>query len=139
MTPRSRIVPALACGLLATVGCYVQSIQPLYTDKTMTFDPALVGTWVADEDEEYVFTMTDTTRGMYTLVSEEGGAAGRFEAVLLELGGASFLDIYPDAPETENAFYIDHLLRVHNILKVEMDADTLWTPTSSSSRTRASC
>ena len=126
MTPRSRILPALACGLLATMGCYVQSIQPLYTDKTMSFDPSLVGTWVADEDEEYVFTMSDTTRGMYTLLCDEGGVGSRFEAVLLELGGKTFLDIYPDAPESENTFYIDHLLRVHNILKVEMDADTLW-------------
>jgi hypothetical protein len=122
----SHIVLALACGLLATMGCYVQSIQPLYTDKTMVFDPLLAGTWVADEDEEYVFTVSDTTRGMYTLLGDEGGAPARFQAALIELGGAAFLDIYPEAPESENTFYIDHLLRVHNILKVEMDADTLW-------------
>jgi hypothetical protein len=122
--PRTRL--ALAGAILLTMGCYVQSIHPLYDDKTMAFDPALIGTWVADEDEEFVFTVTDTTRGMYTLVSEEGGASARFEAVLLELGGAKFLDIYPDAPSTANSFYMDHLLRVHNILRVEMDADTLW-------------
>jgi hypothetical protein len=122
--PRTKL--ALAGAILLTMGCYVQSIHPLYDDKSMAFDPALVGTWVADEDEEYVFTVTDTTRGMYTLVSEEGGAQARFEAALLELGGVSFLDIYPDAPDTENSFYMDHLLRVHNILRVEMDADTLW-------------
>jgi hypothetical protein len=112
--------------LLATLGCYVQSLQPLYTDKTQTFDADLVGTWVSDEDEEYVFTMSDTTRGMYTMISDQGGATARFEAALVELGGAAFLDIYPDAPETENTFYVDHLLRVHNILRLEMDADTLW-------------
>lgn len=117
---------ALACAILATMGCYVQSIHPLYDDKTMAFDPALEGTWVAEEDEEYVFTVSDTTRGMYTLVSDEGGAQARFEAVLLELGGVAFLDIYPDAPQSESTFYMDHLLRVHNILRVEMDADTLW-------------
>lgn len=127
MAPRStRILLALACALAAGMGCYVQSIHPLYTDKTMTFDADLVGTWVSQEDEEYVFTMSDTTRGMYTLLSDESGATARFEAVLVELGGAAFLDIYPDAPESENTFYMDHLLRVHNILRVEMDADTLW-------------
>jgi hypothetical protein len=42
------------------------------------------------------------------------------------VGGAAFLDIYPEAPETENTFYMDHLLRVHDILRVEMEADTLW-------------
>lgn len=122
--PRTKL--ALAGAILLTMGCYVQSIQPLYDDRTMSFDPALVGTWVADEDEEYVFTVTDTTRGMYTLVSDESGAQARFEAVLIELGSAAFLDIYPEAPATESSFYMDHLLRVHNILRVEMDADTLW-------------
>lgn len=122
--PRIRLVLALV--LVLALGCYVQSIQPLYDDRTMAFDPGLVGTWVADEDEEYVFTVSDTTRGMYTLISELGGSRARFEAVLLELGGTAFLDIYPDAPETENTFYMDHLLRVHNLLRVEMDADTLW-------------
>ena len=122
----SRIRIVLALLLLSALGCYVQSIQPLYDDKNMAFDPELVGTWVADEDEEYVFTVSDTTRGMYTMISEVSGSRARFEAVLLELGGAAFLDIYPEAPQTDNTFYMDHLLRVHNILRVEMDADTLW-------------
>jgi hypothetical protein len=118
---------ALGCTALAALsGCYVQSIQPAYTDKTRTYDAKLVGTWVSDEDEEYVFTMSDTTRGKYTLVSDQGGSQARFEAVLFQLGGSAFIDIYPDAPETENTFYMDHLLRVHNILRVEMDGDTLW-------------
>jgi hypothetical protein len=116
----------VSCALLASIGCYVQSIQPLYTDDIVAFAPELVGTWVADEDEEYVFTVSDTTRGTYTLIGDEAGATARFGAVLLELGGAKFLDIYPEAPENKNSFYMDHLLRVHNILRVELDADTLW-------------
>ena len=120
------LVLAAACALAATVGCYVQSLQPLYTDKTMIYSPDLVGTWVAKQDEEFVFTMSDTTRGMYTLVSDEGGSTARFQAVLLELGGVRFLDIYPEAPETVNTFYQDHLLRVHSFVRLEQDADTLW-------------
>jgi hypothetical protein len=60
------------------------------------------------------------------LLFDEGGATARFEAVLTELGNVAFLDIYPEAPHSESTFYIDHLLRVHNILRLEMDADTLW-------------
>src|SRR5262245_13478381 len=96
----------LGCSIVAALsGCYVQSIQPAYTEKTMAYDPELVGTWVSDEDEEYVFTMSDTTRGMYTLVSDQDGSEARFEAVLFQLNGAAFLDIYPEAPQTENTFY----------------------------------
>jgi hypothetical protein len=121
------LVLAFACAMLAALsGCYVQSIHPAYTEKTMAYDGDLVGTWVSDEDEEYVFTMSDTTRGMYTLMSDQGGSEARFAAALFQVGGAAFLDIYPEAPETENTFYMDHLLRVHNILRVQMDADTLW-------------
>jgi hypothetical protein len=121
------LVVVIGCTAIAVLsGCYVQSIHPAYTQKTMAYDGALVGTWVSAEDEEYVFTMNDTTRGAYTLVSDQGGSEARFEAVLFQVGGAAFLDIYPDAPETENTFYMDHLPRVHNILRVEMEADTLW-------------
>jgi len=120
------ILLVLACACLGAVGCYVQSLQPFYTDATMSFDPELVGTWVAKDDEEFVFTLVDTTRSAYTLLCDESGVTARFEAVLVELGGEMFLDIYPEAPETENSFYMDHLLRVHNILHIERDADTLW-------------
>jgi hypothetical protein len=125
--PRPRqLFLILAGATLTAVGCYVQSIEPLYTDKTRAYDDELVGTWVSDEDEEYVFSVTDTTRGSYTLVCDEAGSRSRFEAVLTELGEAAFLDIYPEEPENENSFYVDHLVRVHNILRLEMDADTLW-------------
>jgi len=121
------IVSVLGCLLAGALsGCYVQSLQPAYTDKTIAYDPDLIGTWVSAEDEEYVFTLSDTTRGMYTLVSDQSGASARFEAALFQVGGAAFLDIYPEAPETENTFYMDHLLRVHDILRVQLDADTLW-------------
>lgn len=115
---------SLLCAFGLT-GCYVQSLQPLYTDNVVTFDPRLVGTWVAEKDEEFVFTLVDTTRGVYTLISDESGATARFEAILVELAGEKFLDIYPEEPSNDNSFYMDHLLRVHNILRIKLDADTL--------------
>jgi hypothetical protein len=111
---------------LTLAGCYVQSLNSLDSDDIVTFDAELVGTWVAEEDEEFVFTLTDTTRGMYTLLCDENGATARFDAVLVELGGETFLDIYPEEPQTENGFYKDHLLRVHNMLKLQRTVDTLW-------------
>ena len=124
--PRSRLlVLALsACATLA--GCYVQSLHPLASDDVMTFDAELVGTWVAEDDEEFVFTLIDTTRGMYTLLCDENGAQARFDATMIELGGVNFLDIFPEEPHSENGFYKDHLMRVHNVLMIERNADTLW-------------
>jgi hypothetical protein len=119
----SALLAVLAC--TALTGCYVQSLHPLYSDRNTLFDPALIGTWVAEEDDEFVFTLEDTTRGTYTLVCDERGATGRFQAVLTEIGPSRFLDIFPDEPNNDNGFYRDHLMRVHSILKIERNADTL--------------
>ena len=123
---RTRLALAAVSISLALAGCYVQSLHYLATDDIMAFDPELVGTWVPEEDEEFVFTLIDTTRGMYTLLCDEGGAQGRFAAALVELGEVTFLDIYPEEAQSENGFYKDHLMRVHNILKLRRSADTLW-------------
>ena len=112
-----------ACAALA--GCYVQSIHPLYSDRTSLFDPALLGTWVAEEDDEFVFTLEDTTRGVYTLICDESGATARFQAVLAEIDGVRFMDLFPEEPGNDNGFYRDHLMRVHSVLKLERMADTL--------------
>ena len=125
-SPRTYFLLAASTVCVALVGCYVQALHTLATDNIVTFDAELVGTWVAEEDEEFVFTLVDTTRGNYTLLADESGSQARFDAVLVELGGATFLDIYPEEPQTENGFYKDHLMRVHNILKVERTVDTLW-------------
>ncbi len=122
----SRLAFAALAASLALVGCYVQSLNTLASDDIATFDAELVGTWVAEDDEEFVFTLIDTTRGSYALLCDENGAQARFDAVLVELGGATFLDIYPEEPLTENGFYKDHLMRVHNVLKLERTVDTLW-------------
>ena len=124
--PRSRLFAPALFVCLALSGCYVQSLHPLASDEIITFDADLVGTWVAEEDEEFVFTLIDTTRATYTLLCDESGSQARFDATLVELGGATFFDIYPEEPNSESSFYKDHLMRVHNMLKVERSVDTLW-------------
>jgi hypothetical protein len=111
------------CTTLA--GCYVQSLRPLYSDSIVTYDGDLVGTWASEEDDEFTFTLEDTARGMYTLISSESGSTARFQAVLVDIEGVEFMDILPEEPSNDNGFYKDHLLRVHNILRVERKADTL--------------
>lgn len=127
MTPlRSRITALLlAATVCALAGCYVHSLHPLYTDRTTIFDPSLIGTWVAEEDESFVFTLEDTARGAYLLVCDEAGATARFQAILADIDGVRFLDIFPEETNNDNGFYRDHMLRVHSVLKLERMADTL--------------
>jgi hypothetical protein len=125
--PRFLQIPLLIA-VMATAtltGCYVQSIHPLYSDRTTLFDPSLIGTWVAEDDDEFVFTLEDTTRGTYSLVCDESGATARFQAVLTEIDNVRFLDIFPEDPGNDNGFYRDHLMRVHSILRLQRSVDTL--------------
>jgi hypothetical protein len=99
---------------MTVAGCYVQSLRPLYSDAIVTFDPDL-----------FVFTLEDTARGVYTLISDESGATARFQGVLVDIDGVEFLDVLPEEPDNENSFYKDHLMRVHNLLRIDRDAGTL--------------
>jgi len=124
-SPVLRTASAGIAVCITVAGCYVQSLRPLYSDAIVTFDPDLVGTWAAEEDDEFTFTLEDTARGAYTLISDEGGATARFQGVLVDIDGVEFLDVLPEEPDNENSFYKDHLMRVHNILRIDRDADTL--------------
>ena len=81
------------------IGCMpVDSLNTLYTDKDVVFDPALLGQWGSDtegynfakgEDGGYQLTMygkDDKTGQLLSLV---------FEAHLVELQGHRFLDVVP--------------------------------------------
>ena len=45
-----RLTIAAVAALLSSA-CLVVSLQPVYEPETIAFDPALLGTWVAGDDE----------------------------------------------------------------------------------------
>jgi hypothetical protein len=104
-------------------GC-VQSLHPLYTNKTLTFEPKLLGTWSEEKDNDtWTFTQKDSIR--YELVYTEKGSASTFSAHLVKLGKYHFLDLYPESPDIKNDFYKFHLLRAHSFLRVWITDSTL--------------
>jgi hypothetical protein len=115
----------LAGAALAVAGC-IPSLQPLYTDKTTTFDPALVGVWEqANAESTWAFTRKEPNAYGLTYTDKKGHP-GHFEARLVKLGDRYFLDLFPDDPQQiENAYYKFHLFRVHTFLKVSLDGSTL--------------
>ncbi len=83
------------------VGCVpVDSLNPIYTDNNVIFDPSLVGTWVADNSNDgglritragenaYQFVVTERTDGSWLKESV-------FDVHLVSLGGEKFLDVQP--------------------------------------------
>jgi hypothetical protein len=116
--------------LLVLTGC-VPSLQPLYTDEDLIFDPALLGTWFGENSSDtWEFTKKDETE--YKLVVTESdssmskGGKGEFVVHLVKVEGVMFLDLFPAEPNCpQNDFYLGHLLPVHTFLRVFQIEPTL--------------
>ena len=114
------LVMIALCGV---IGCIPTSINPLYTEQDLVFDPALIGVWRGDGDAKETWAFEKAGDKAYKFVyTEEDGKIGRFEAHLLKLGNTLFLDLFPDESGIEDmdrsGFYKVHLLRTHSFLKV---------------------
>ena len=114
--------------LMAAVltGCVPQTLFPLYSDETLTFEPLLLGAWQEDdEDARWTFSAHDPHS--YRLVHRDSdGRESEFEAHLIELGGELFLDLFPeDSDEDWNDLFTLHVLPVHTFLHVVVGEDEL--------------
>jgi hypothetical protein len=92
------ITTSIIVGLVLVVAACVPSLHPLYTDKDLSFEPALLGEWVeAKPDSKSTLTFSKLADKEYKLVSSEGpDKQSIFIAHLVKLGDKLFLDVKPD-------------------------------------------
>ena len=127
---KKTLLPVALAALCGMAGCLPTSINPLYTDKDLAFDPALAGVWSDKDDSKETWTFEKTGEKSYKFVyTESDGKAGQFEARLLKIGDTRFLDFFPDesgiAEMNRSDFYKIHLVRTHSFLKVSQIEPTL--------------
>lgn len=108
----------------------VLSLQPLFTDQDVNFDPALVGTFWAQEDEAtFTFTFKKSSGTGYDLVvagkDKEDEISGAFDAHLVRLGGFWFLDFYPADMPVADDFYRFHFMKGHSIARIWIVGDVV--------------
>ncbi|HKS38638.1 MAG TPA: hypothetical protein VJW76_15705, partial [Verrucomicrobiae bacterium] len=105
------------------------SLNPLYTDKDLLFEKALVGVWVENDDSREAWAFERRGEKGYKLAYTVDGKTGEFEAYLLKLGETLFLDLYPDdegfKEMNRNDFYKSHFLPAHTFAKVTQIEPTL--------------
>src|SRR5262245_42420187 len=77
-------------GIALALAACAPSLHPYFTDEDIVFDEGLLGMWVNDSGENCLFTKSGDNN--YGLLFMDGGPT-RFEARLIELGGATFLDL----------------------------------------------
>ncbi|MBI4243284.1 MAG: hypothetical protein HY606_04260 [Planctomycetes bacterium] len=116
--------------MLLIAGC-VPSLHPLFTEKDLVFEPALLGTW-GEEGSKETWTFQKSVDNTYDLIITEKRTilgseviANKFNAYLVKLDKLLFLDIYPKEPEIEGDFYKFHLIPAHTFSKVWIEDDVL--------------
>jgi len=113
---------------LTLAGC-VPSLNPLYTEKDLTFDPALVGVWSEQDDSQETWAFEKAGEKQYKLVYTDKGKTGEFEVRLLKLGGTLYLDLFAEGDglkdSKRNDFYLSHFIPGHTFAKVTQIGPTL--------------
>jgi hypothetical protein len=111
----------LAVAGLMLVGC-VHSLNPLYTEEDLVFEPKLVGVWADGEDSKERWTFERAGEKSYKVIYEDDGDRGEFVVHLLRLGEHLYLDFFPDKEKLEksegNDLYKFHWLPVHTFARI---------------------
>jgi hypothetical protein len=98
----TRLALLLAAALLL-IGCLVTSVYPFYDQKSLAFEPALLGDWetVKDSDEHWKFEQSEATNAFRITYS-----SGKNKSVMVghtfKLDGNLFLDMLTAEISDEN-------------------------------------
>jgi hypothetical protein len=110
-------------GLLLFSGC-VPTLNAIYTDKDLVFDPSVVGVWSQrNSSETWSFQQRDAKSYRLTYTDREGHT-GNFVAHLAEVEGLRFLDLFPEQHENDSpGFYRIHYVPIHTVYLVKETGD----------------
>lgn len=107
--------------LVVLAGCEVTSFHPLYTEKDLVFDPALVGTWSEknSKNSNYMWIFTKGKGKEYNFVAvNDSGEREKYIVHLVKVKGRLFLDIFPECPK-------DYCQPLHTFMRVDQVEPTL--------------
>ena len=115
------------CLLLICSSC-VPSLNPLYTEKDLMFDGALIGVWAEKNGREtWDLSRSDIDLEYRLRHTDEYGKKGEFSARLVRVGDKTFLDIVPVNPGfTQSDFYQGHFFATHTFVHVAKNGSSVW-------------
>ena len=93
------IITTIALGFIALATACVPSLNPLYSDKDLTFDPALLGVWEEKGTGESWAFAKNGKLGYSVSHTDADGRKSKLTAHLVKLEDKLFLDLFP-APGT---------------------------------------
>jgi hypothetical protein len=98
------------------------SLHPFFNESNVVFRDTLLGIWIGPSGDRLTFTKSGNDHYELLYVDE---TSARFEARLFELGGATFLDLYPQIGDKGNSLYLTSLVRAHALVKLTIGEDSL--------------
>jgi hypothetical protein len=114
-----RLTIAAVAALLSSA-CLVVSLQPVYEPETIAFDPALLGAWVASDDDTAV-SFERAEWHSYHVTIDVGDDRTRLSARLTRVGEQLYLDVSP----LDGVDVAPLLVLVHGIYRLELHGDEL--------------
>jgi hypothetical protein len=111
------------------IGCPARTFYPLFAEKDLVFNPALVGTWTVEGDT-YIFQKSGEKSYELTHFQNDNPTdTAVFKAQLGKLGKYWFLDLFPESRALEshlnNGVYTHHLILAHTISRVWFEGDSM--------------
>jgi hypothetical protein len=112
-------------------GCIPVSLHPLFTEKEVICDPALVGSWLDKDSEDKLTFQKGEDSGYLMTIEGKGDMPEIFGAQLVRLGEFRFLDLFPVFPPsgkmmpTEKLTSTLHWIAGHSFHKISLTKDTL--------------
>lgn len=106
----------------------VPSLHPLYTEKDLIFNPAILGKWYSNEELVWEFTkVADKEYKLIWTFSDNGEInKSAFIAHLVKIGEIIFLDLFPALPECpQGVLSRELILPVHTFLLIRETEPTL--------------
>lgn len=116
-TIRALLALAFCFSLL---GCPARSRSPFLTQRDISFDPRLVGSWSNVDDSEIMMFQRYGEKGYSVALREKDSSISRYGVHLGQIGKSWFLDSYSERGHNDY-----HLLPTHLLWRVWVGADTL--------------
>lgn len=113
----------VAISLVFLFQACIPSLHPLYTEDTLVFEEAIVGTWSDGSDQRWEFLKG--TNKNYKFIYTNEGEATTYKVHLVKLGNSYFFDFLLDNKDLWADNYISPLIATHTFAKVTWSKDNL--------------
>jgi hypothetical protein len=104
----------------ASAGCLVVTLSPVYDDRSIVFEDALVGRWDNAEDRTSVVIDRAEWRS-YKVAYTDRSSTYAFQGNLTTIGGERFLDLTRQRGSDAGPL----LIQAHTVYRVRRESDTL--------------